>query len=129
MIVGFVNLDADSVNTHRDSYLLKNLTVVSVRRPFFAAGLLFGIGALSFVTAFSDLLYLHEMAVMTALAAFCLLSGYGIAQLKLISRETKGTELAGAVWGSYPALQTVRQEIVAAIRTLPQPHHGGGVAL
>lgn len=33
MILGYVSVDGHAVVTHRDSYLLDQLSVVSVRRP------------------------------------------------------------------------------------------------
>ena len=42
MIFGSVSLNENAVVTHRDSYLLKSLSVVSVRRVFLAPGILFG---------------------------------------------------------------------------------------
>ncbi len=125
MILGHVTVTDGAVNTHRDSYLLQNLTVVSVRRPFFAGALLFSAGALAFAAAFSDLLYLFEITCLVGFAVLSLLAGHTIAQLKLISRETKGTELAGAVWGQYRSLQNVRSEIVASLRALPDSKFGG----
>ncbi|MCH9807166.1 MAG: hypothetical protein K0U74_05480 [Alphaproteobacteria bacterium] len=127
MILGHVTVTDGAVNTHRDSYLLQNLTVVSVRRPFFAGAILFSIGALAFAAAFSDLLHLYEIACLVGFAILSLLAGHTIAQLKLISRETKGTELAGAVWGQYRSLQNVRREIVASLRALPDSKFGGRV--
>ncbi len=42
MLIGSVKVEKDAVVTHRDSYLLANLTVVSVRRPFFAMAAMLG---------------------------------------------------------------------------------------
>ncbi len=116
MIFGHVEVSDGAVSTHRDSYLLKNLTVVSVRRPFFAGSLLAAAGALGFAAAFADLLYLFEIACLTGFAVLAMLGGHTVAQLKLLSRETKGTELADAVWGTYSALQRERLKIAGALR-------------
>ena len=112
MIIGFVRIENGAVNTHRDSYLLENLSVVSVRRPFLIVTLIFASGVLAFILGFYDLLYLVELVVLLISAALLLIAGQAIGQLKLISRETKGTELAGAVWGNTRALQDIRRSIV-----------------
>ncbi len=52
MIIGFVRIENGAVNTHRDSYLLENLSVVSVRRPFLIATLIFASGTLAFSIGF-----------------------------------------------------------------------------
>ncbi len=116
MIIGFVRIENGAVNTHRDSYILENLSVVSVRRPFLIATSLFAGGALAFAVGFYDLLYLIELMVLLSIAALLLIAGQVIGQLKLISRETKGTELAGAVWGNTKSLQDIRRAIVDEIR-------------
>lgn len=117
MIFGFVDVDAEnaSVNTHRDSYLLETLTVVSVRRPFLAGGLLFGLGFMGFAAVFGDLLYTGEVATVFACAALVLVAGWQTGQLKLLSRDLRGSELSGVVWGRYADLNRVRGEIVRVI--------------
>jgi len=117
MIFGFVDVDAEnaSVNTHRDSYLLETLTVVSVRRPFLAGGLLFGLGFMGFAAVFGDLLYTGEVAMVFACAALVLVAGWQTGQLKLLSRDLRGSELSGVVWGRYADLNRVRGEIVRVI--------------
>ncbi|MBB4305122.1 hypothetical protein GGD81_004190 [Rhodobium orientis] len=117
MIFGFVDVDAEnaSVNTHRDSYLLETLTVVSVRRPFLAGGLLFGGGFMGFAGVFGDLLHTGEIATVFGCAALALAAGWQTGQLKLLSRDLRGSELSGVVWGRYADLNRVRGEIVRAI--------------
>lgn len=44
MILGSVNITQRAVSTHRDSYLLENLSVVSVHRPFLASAVIIGGG-------------------------------------------------------------------------------------
>ena len=124
MIFGFVTVDAETgcVNTHRDSYLLETLTVVSVRRPLLAGGLMFGFGFLGFGAVFGDLLYAGEIAAVVVSASLALIAGWQIGQLKLLSRDLRGSELSGAVWGRYGHLNKIRGEIVRAIGT----HRQGG---
>ncbi len=126
MILGFVRIENGAINTHRDSYLLENLNVVSVRRPLLGAGLIGAAGAMAFGLGFVDLLYPSELITIVVIAASALLIGHQVAQLKLISRETKGTELAGAVWGTAASLQQIRKDIVAELRSLPSSQVAGG---
>jgi len=117
MILGHVQVDHENgaVNTHRDSYLLKSLTVVSVRRPFLEGGILFGAGYAGFIFAFGDLLFWHEIALTLVAACSALVLGFRVGQLKLLSRDLRGSELSGAIWGSYADLNAVRRDIVRAI--------------
>ena len=121
MIIGFVEIDpaTRAVNTHRDSYLLDTLTVVSVRRPLLPGGVLFGAGIGGFGLAFGDLLYAHEIGLTLAAGALALGLGWQAGQLKLLSRDLRGTELSGVIWGRYAALNRVRRDIVAAMAGRP----------
>jgi len=116
MIFGSVSIDGQAVNTHRDSYLLPTLSVVSVRRPFLAGSLLFTGGFGAFALAFADLLYAHETRIIGGTIMAVLLAGLWIGQLKLLSRDLRGSELAGVIWGSYGHLNRVRLKIVRAMR-------------
>ncbi|MCA1241461.1 hypothetical protein LC092_03310 [Stappia stellulata] len=118
MIFGSIRIDtkAGCVVTHRDSYLMRALTVVSVRRPLFAGGLVFGAGLAGFGLAFGDLLYPGEIAAAILLGIAALGIGWETGQLKLLSRDLRGTDLSGVIWGRYGRLNTVRREIVDAIR-------------
>jgi len=117
MILGHVQVDRENgaVNTHRDSYLLKSLTVVSVRRPFIEGGMLFGTGYAGFILAFGDLLFWYEIALTLVAAGTALFLGFRIGQLKLLSRDLRGSELSGVIWGSYAELNGIRRNIVLAI--------------
>lgn len=117
MMIGFIHIDEEggAVSTHRDSYLLDNITVVSVRRPFFAGGLMAGVGFGGFALAFSDLLYFHEIAATLAIAGGVVLGGIQAGQLKLLSRDLRGSELADVIWGRYAHLNKVRLRIARAM--------------
>lgn len=118
MIFGSVWIDGEAVNTHRDSYLLPTLTVVSVRRPFLAGALIFATGFGGFAVSFGDLLYPHEVRIIGGGILTVLFAGLWIGQLKLLSRDLRGSELAGVIWGSYGHLNRVRLKIVRAMRGL-----------
>jgi hypothetical protein len=117
MIIGHVHVDEErrSVDTHRDSYRLDTLTVVFVRRPFLAGGLLFGGGLAGFAAAFGDLLYLHETALTLTVAGLGLAFGWQAGQLKLLSRDLRGSDLADVIWGRYADLNLVRMRIAHAM--------------
>ena len=117
MIFGTIRIDPDrgAVHTHRDSYLIETLSVVSVRRPLLPAGLILGCGLAGFGLAFGDLLYPLEAGVLFAATATALLAGWQIGRLTLLSRDLRGSDLASAVWGRFASLQIVRADIVGAI--------------
>lgn len=116
MIFGRISVDERAVSTHRDSYLLSELTVVSVRRPFLSTALLLGSGSIGFVIAFGDLLYVSEIAILIGLSVGLILFGTQLAQLSLLSRDLRGSELTSAVWGLRSSLEAKRHEIVAKLR-------------
>ena len=118
MMLGFLKIDLVErvLHTHRDSYFLDNVTVISVRRPFLAMGLMGGVGLIGFGITFGDLMYPHEIATASLIGCVMLIVGCGLGQLRLLSRDLRGSELADAVWGSYGSLNRKRLEIAQAIR-------------
>lgn len=112
MIFGFVEVKQNAVETHRDSYLLDNLSVVSVRRPFLGGAMLLSTAFSAFGLAFGDLLFNSEIATICGFSAIAILTGAQIGQLKLLSRDLRGSELSGVIWGRYTSLNRVRSEIV-----------------
>jgi len=115
MIIGYITVNENAVITHRDSYLIKNLSVVSVRRPYLAGAMLLGGAFFGFGIAFGDLLYANEIITITGLSIAAMIAGSQVGQLSLLSRDLKGSELSGAVWGWHPHLQSIRSEIVEAL--------------
>lgn len=117
MILGSIKVERNAVTTHKDSYLLDNISVVSVRRPFLAsAGLIasaLGTGTL----VFFDLLYPHEIALTLLAAGLVLAFGLITAQLKLLSRDLRGSELGNALWGDFSTLNSIRARIDAVLDT------------
>jgi hypothetical protein len=116
MIFGRLSVDDRAVSTHRDSYLLSELTVVSVRRPFLPPVMLLAGGGIGFIAAFSDLLYFSEIVFCLGMSAGLVLIGTQLAQLSLLSRDLRGSELTSAVWGFRSSLEAKRHEIVATLR-------------
>jgi len=115
MIFGSVHVDGKSVSTHRDSYLLSTLSVVSVRRPFLGSAVALGASFMAFGAAFLDLLYTKEIAILCGLSAAAIITGAQIGQLKLLSKDLRGSELSGVIWGQYAALNRIRSQIVARL--------------
>jgi len=115
MIIGSVNIENGAVVTHRDSYLLKSLSVVSVRRPFLGGAILLGSSFGGFSVAFFDLLFPGEIATIFGLSAFAIITGVQVGQLKLLSRDLRGSELADAIWGQYSSLNLIRMRIVQSL--------------
>jgi hypothetical protein len=112
MIISSVSVDGNSVNTHRDSYLLSSLSVVSVRRPFLGGAILLGGSFLGFGGVFIDLLYPMEIIMISTLSILAIFAGAQIGELKLLSRDLRGSELSGVIWGQYSDLNQVRTKIV-----------------
>ncbi len=119
MIFGSVSIDKEqgAVHTHRDTYMLETLTVVSVRRPLLPFALAAACGLSGFAITFSDLLYQHEVVTVAACGAASLFLGWQLGQLKLLSRDLRGSELVGAIWGRASRLHGIRREISDAVAT------------
>jgi len=116
MIIGSVRVSDKAIITHRDSYMIAPLTAVSVRRPFLGANLLMGGGFLGFIYAFFDLLYFSEILFIAVLSALIIAAGIKIGQLKLLSRDLRGSELSDAIWGHYDELNEVRARVASKLR-------------
>ena len=114
MIAGSYQITDSAIITHKDSYRLATITTVSVRRPFLPAAVIFGLGGACFLIAFFDLLYLHERVwiagSMIGFFGFSLACG----QIHLLSRDLKGSELSGMLFGTFGHLNRLRRAIDAA---------------
>ena len=120
MIFGYVDVATASVETHRDTYLLHNISVVSVRRPFLAGALMCSAGFGGFGIAFGDLLYPTEVGFIIGGISASVFAGIWLGQLKLLSRDLRNSELSGAIFGSYGHLNLIRREIITAMRSTPK---------
>lgn len=115
MIFGSVHVSGRAVETHRDSYMLAQLTVISVRRPLLLPSLMLAAGGSAFGLAFGDLLYAPEIAGLAGGIVSTLIVGVAIGQIQLLSRDLRGSELSCMIWGSYGHLNRVRREIGDAL--------------
>lgn len=115
MILGMVRVEENAVITHRDSYLIDTLTVVSVRRPFLLPGAAFGVAFFAFAAVFLDLLFAGEIITILVASIMAPVVAAQIGQLKLLSRDLRGSELSGVIWGRYADLNHVRSTIMRAM--------------
>lgn len=97
--------------THRSSYLLSSISAADVQRPILSIALAPAIGSCAFCWAFRDILYPVEIASIASGVIALLVVGTRIGQLKLVSRDLRGSELSGAVWGSTKHLKSIHAEI------------------
>lgn len=117
MIGARIHIDRASgtLHTHRDSYRLDGLSVVSVRRPLLPGGIATALVAAGFVLRFGDLLHAGEIGTTLLVGLAALVLGTQAGRLSLLSRDLRGSPLAGVVWGRAASLQRARRDIVAAI--------------
>uniref|UniRef100_A0A2A4Z3B5 Uncharacterized protein n=1 Tax=OCS116 cluster bacterium TaxID=2030921 RepID=A0A2A4Z3B5_9PROT len=120
MILGSIYINNNAVITHRDSYVLNNLSVISVRRPFLGSAFLLGTAFSGFVCSFSDLLYQNEIITIISISAASMVAGWNVGQLKLLSRDLRGSELSGAIWGSFSDLNLTRTKIVMQLSKIDE---------
>ncbi len=120
MLIGSINITQKAIITHRDSYLISNLSVISTRRPFLGSAFMLGGAFIAFGLAFSDLLYMNEIAAILIASSVAIIAGLNIGQLKLLSRDLRGSEISGAIFGSYSELNHIRSKIIQQINDLDQ---------
>jgi len=115
MILGSVYLTETAIVTHRDSFLIAPLSAVSVRRPLLAGGLSLGGGLLGFCVMSIDLLHFSEILFILALSAIFIGFGVKVGQLRLLSRDLRGSELANIIWGDYATLNQIRLKVATRL--------------
>lgn len=123
MIFGKLDVVGNSIVTYGSTYLLSNITTISVRRPLLSIGLIIGTLILGFGISFWDLLRPAEIVIIIAIAASCITVGFWLAQLQLLSRDLRGTELSFAAWGSYRSLNLKRRKIADALNNTMRDDH------
>ena len=124
-IIGSVDVTEKGVVTHRDSYLFP-LSVVSVRRPFLIPAGLFGGAALLSILTFSDLLFGSEQLFLAIVGSVLVFAAWQVGQLSLLSLTLKGSDMTGAVYGAYTALNNVRGEIATQMEAFEEKRSKGG---
>lgn len=117
MMIGYARVSGGMLETHRDSYTLASLTVVSTRRPFLVPVVTLSAACCGFALSFLDLLYLNEIAALLAGSGIAMVIASQVGQLRLLSRELNGNELSGAVWGQIADLNKVRSAIAGKLDT------------
>jgi len=117
MIFGSIKVEGGAVVTHRDTYDLDSITVASVRRPQQATAIIIGGGLTGFALMFSDLLYVSEIAFLGGVGTVAIASGFWLGQLKLLSRDLRGSELVEAIWGSYKDLNKIRRDLARHLKS------------
>lgn len=117
MMIGYALVKGGMLETHRDSYALASLTVVSTRRPFLVPVITLSAACCGFALSFLDLLYVSEIAVLLAGAMIATAIASQVGQLRLLSRELNCNELSGAVWGQISDLNKIRSEIAGKLDT------------
>ncbi len=111
MFFDTAKIRGNTLVTHRSSFLLDRITAADVQRPLLSMSAIPVAGAYAFCIAFMDILYAGEIATVIGGAIACLIGGASIGQLKLVSSDLRGSEVSGAVWGSYRHLKSIHQEI------------------
>lgn len=117
MIFGSIKVEGGAVVTHRDTYDLDSITVASVRRPQLATAIVIGGGLIGFALMFSDLLYASEIAFLVGVGTIAIATGFWLGQLKLLSRDLRGSELVDAIWGSYKDLNQIRRDLARHLKS------------
>lgn len=112
-----VKTTPNAVENRGDTYLSASLSVVSVRRPLLAPALLLSGAFVGYAAAFIDLLTASEVASILICSAILIFVSSQIGQLKLLSRDLRGSPLSNVSWDYYPRLQKRRHEIVSSLNT------------
>lgn len=115
MILGKLILNATTLETTNDTYVLESVSTISTRRPFLASGILICSLAGSLACSFQDILTLAELSGLLSVAGVSLGVGLTLGRLQLVSRDLKGLPLADAVYGTHRDLNQRRPSILAAI--------------
>lgn len=115
MIFGKLRLGANALHTHNDSYLLQSVSAVSTRRPFLSSAVVVSAFLTLFGVGFADILYGKELLALATFVGVVLTLGLTIGQLRLVSRDLRGSPIADAVFGTYGDLNRLRPQIADAV--------------
>ena len=114
MVFGKIRLGETALHTHNDSYVLDSISAVSTRRPFLSASLMIAGFTVGFGWSFMDILSFGELLALFSVALLSAVGGLTIGQLRLISRDLRGSPIADAVYGTYSHLNHLRPQIADA---------------
>ncbi len=115
MIFGKLRLGANALHTHNDSYVLESISAVSTRRPFLSAGVMVSGLTAMFGVSFIDILTIGEVISLILISGLSLTGGLTIGQLRLISRDLRGSPISEAIFDSYGHLNRLRPQIAEAV--------------
>lgn len=115
MIFGKLSLGANALHTHNDSYVLQSVSAVSTRRPFLSSAVAVSAFLTLFGVGFVDILYGEELLALAIFVSVALTLGLTIGQLRLVSRDLRGSPIADAVYGTYGHLNRLRPQIADAV--------------
>lgn len=116
MVFSKIEIDNGVLHTSNDSYALTPNTTFSAPRPFRAVGIVTALMISAFGVAFSDLLFWHELGVVTICAAISFLLGNSIAHLLIVNSDLRGSDLSVAAWGTYRHLNRVRRDLANSVQ-------------
>lgn len=113
--IGSITVNEKAISTHRNSYMLDKITVVSVTRPLLSAACIFGGGGIAFTISFSNLLFWGEIISIVAMSLAAIWLGFQVAQLKLLSRDMASSSMGDVIWGQYSVLNDIRLQIAGKL--------------
>ncbi|MEM9699409.1 MAG: hypothetical protein AAF943_11525 [Pseudomonadota bacterium] len=128
MVFGTLELRGNSLKTHNDVYVLDGISLVSTRRPFLSSGLSFAGLLTLFGAGTIDLLYAGELLLIIGLVAVSAAIGLCIGQLRLVSRDLRGSPMGDAVYGTYGHLKGERLRIADAVQRARGGMSAGGAS-
>ena len=111
MFFDTAKIQGNMLGTHRSIFLLDRITAADVSRPLLSMAAIPAVGAFAFTLGFADILYVGEIFIILGSAIAWLIVGANIGQLKLVSSDLRGSEVSGAVWGSYRHLKNIHHQI------------------
>ena len=115
MIFGELTIGTNALHTHNDSYVLQSVSAVSTRRPFLSSAAAVSAFLMLFGVGFADILYPQELLALAISVGVALTLGFTIGQLRLVSRDLRGSPIADAVYGTYRHLNRLRPQIADAV--------------
>lgn len=104
---------ADIVRARTKSIALSTVEGIEVTRPLFLMALAGGAGLIGFGLVFGDLLYLHEIALLSGIGLLGLVLSWNLGSLKVFSKLTR--DKGWTVFGWIGPLRRMREAIETAM--------------